>query len=950
MHHIKRFHPSITQHKHQSIMQNYHPMIVGHCQQLPTPTQKQKVSAFLCKDIPIFEKLKQSPILIRKSKAKKRSLEMAANINIHSTLDAMVPLSKRQRMTSNVAISNQSCTHTSQTTIQLQQKQPSRSQQEQQLCSSAVDHRLDKRLHQCNNKKRQGNSFGYNTHVANSKLQDDTSHDGEPHLKRRRLLCESNNVHHSTTTRMPQNNPNRDIMARHPTTYNPTRNIHYQMIKTIQQQARHASPNGNRNKNIKCPNKVASCRIVTKQETGKCRKTPNIMFIPNILNDVLSYLDFSEIFKLGGLSKFHEKEFYIGFGINKKLNDENFNLYFEYNNGYIVNILKKQISNNLLNIAMYGLQCINYKMGKWFIKNSVPSSNKNNNCITTTGERQKLSILSFHIHSGNKNDYIFEWSKNTQMIVECAGEDAHTSYLHTSTICTNVINPLFEYCGCRFKLHNENTFSFITRGHTQSNDNVNNCCSTGNSCNNGDCNSKFCCTRTGFIYSTNINPFRELHSQMKQLRKQISCSSFDVNHVTEYMIIGNIYHINPLCNTFDHLLHSNNYFRQTLMNKKAECVDIDKNNNNLKLYKHGNHLTYLWKNMRSVKCCFSWCDRWNGVVHGRPFLFSDLSLRGDFGQYQKFMQFEQSKPENVNRKSKIKKGTDALVAMFLRLDILDEMIYLPTRVPFTHYILLFLLKPKLLLQYKQNLLDSMIPLTKSEEYEFALYDNPRYSPDNRIKFLWKLLFSTKFARMFNQLGLLLEDHSYIDLRKRINKLKNSFDVFRKEWELDKYKTFVHNETKQRQLYHDFQIVIQALFGFCAWYSRNNGRKTGIYTIANMIEQGRENGITTANEPDGMIPTEKQDLIRVCLFAAQNIHDKFINVLPRTEDELRSLWNVMTHEADVYTVKHGLQYPRFDKIFQSKKKPRCARIVFASVSNLNVFVSNLWEIGQRLNCT
>lgn len=129
-----------------------------------------------------------------------------------------------------------------------------------------------------------------------------------------------------------------------------------------------------------------------------------------------------------------------------------------------------------------------------------------------------------------------------------------------------------------------------------------------------------------------------------------------------------------------------------------------------------------------------------------------------------------------------------------------------------------------------------------------------------------------------------------------------------------------------------------------------GTQTGIYTIADMIERYRIRRMTTANDGVSTITPQKQHLVTVCSFAAQNIHDKFINVMPRTEDELHSLWNVMMHEGDMDTVKYDFQYPKCDKIFQYSKKPRCAPIVFASVSNLDVFISNLWEIGQRLHCT
>ena len=677
----------------------------------------------------------------------------------------------------------------------------------------------------------------------------------------------------------------------------------------------------------------------------------NILSISNILSDVLNCLDFNEIFKLRRLSKFHEKEFYFKFGINKKLYDENFHLYFEYNNGYIVNILKKQISNNFLNIAMYSLQCINYKMGKWLIKNliisppnSIMSSNTDDDIMDIP---HQLNLLSFRIYAendknDNKNDYIFDWSKNTQTILECGG-NRHTSYFHTSSICNNVINYMFTYHGCRFKLHNENTFSFIT--HTQSNDNVDNCCSTGNSCNKSVCNSNFCSTGTGFIYSAYVNPFCELHSQIKQLKKQVSCLSFDINHMTEYMIIGNIYHIKPLCNTLSTLLHSNNSncFRQTIMHKKGECFKID-NKNQRSWYKHNNHLMYLWNNMGLIKSSFSNTDKEMYIIEGRQSFFSDLSLKGDFSHYSKFL-------EVYDHYSTVLQGIEVLISMFLRTDLLDTFVFPSMYSIYTRQMLLCLLKPKTLLLHRQHLLDSMIPLNETEEFEFALYENPRYSPENRLKFLWKLLFSTKFSYSHNRAATNFFQDLHIELRHCINKLYNSFEYFAKEWELDKYESMKNDPRKQYQLYGNFRIIIQALFGFCDCYNRKYGMESGIYTIADLIGKKRDELIENSDSKNHLAMETDENFVTVNSFATGDIRKKFVNVLPRSELELHSLWKFMTKDIAEKKIAWCLQKPRFELIFHklNQRQDSTNQIVFDAVKDIDLFVSNLWDIGVSLGC-
>ena len=908
--------------------------------------QQWNLNAFSCKDIPIIEKLNQtqwkppptsntsSP---NRRQGSKRLFKFMIKIDDHFHFDELKPALKRQRIVPNIPnkYHNGSITRAlvSPTTtpqppiniVNLQSVNPYKHG------LTAQRRGLDKRPRQSN--KRTRDSCAYNTLIDNARY--DAQID-EPRL------CHSSKCF---TTATPQNKSKRPFTSC-TSMHNQSRNTHH---ATTQATSKQRIVNGLLfNRNRKCT-AITSCNTFNNQENRTSSKPKNILFISNILSDVMSCLGFHEIFKLRGLSKFHEKEFYFKFKINKKYKDDNFDIYFECNNGYVLNILKTQISNNILNIAMYGLQCINYKMKKWFIKNVQ----KTDNDCTTVDIPQRLNVLSFEIHSEfeiddnsnyNESDYIFEWSKNTQTIVDVERKvtTIHPSYLYTSSICNNVINPLFKYHGCQKKLlHN------LNNNNHQNKNKFSNCCGNGNSCNKSDCNSHFCSPGTGFIYSIDINPFRELYSQIKQLEKQVSCLSFDVNHMTEYMIIGNIYHIYPLCNTSNYLIHSNDCFRDTIMNKKAECFEIDKNNNK-KWYKHGNNLMYLWNNMGLMRNCFSGCDRWPFAMKGRSSLLSDLAVKGDFSQYNKFV--EKERHVGKIEYPSIKDGIDLLETLFVKLDFLDNLLYTPAAIFFTQHMLLCLLKPKLLLEHKQNLLNAMMPLSETEEYEFALYDNPRYFPKNRIAFLWKLLFSTKFSRNHNRLALFYEcdDDIYIELREYITKLYNSFTEFKKEWYLDKYDTLKNNEIEQKQLYQDFRIVIQALFGWSEWYNRWDGsqKQSGYYTIADDIHKYRNE----CNNNDKHNAQCNKDFEIVESFAAKNIKDRFINIMPQTEKQLKNLWNVMIEDADQDDILYFLEYPRFDQSFQMHRQPSDKNgLRFDTVNDVSEFVEKIWDIGQRLDC-
>ena len=87
-----------------------------------------------------------------------------------------------------------------------------------------------------------------------------------------------------------------------------------------------------------------------------------------------------------------------------------------------------------------------------------------------------------------------------------------------------------------------------------------------------------------------------------------------------------------------------------------------------------------------------------------------------------------------------------MMALFLRSDLIQQFEHWRDDVRWAGCALKYLLHPSLLLEMKDELLKSMIPLTDKDLFNFDLFNNPRYHPRNRVKFLSKLVFSTIFAR------------------------------------------------------------------------------------------------------------------------------------------------------------------------------------------------------------
>ena len=253
------------------------------------------------------------------------------------------------------------------------------------------------------------------------------------------------------------------------------------------------------------------------------------------------------------------------------------------------------------------------------------------------------------------------------------------------------------------------------------------------------------------------------------------------------MILGHIYNIKPLFSRFRELLLYMDEFRHIVQFKKSIKPGCKEN------YYIEDHLHYLGRKMKDP-CILSQGGPWHYEITGRPNLFCDLSIKGNFLLYEEFAG-TLSKDDDIG--GAIMGHVFTMIALFMRLDLFEDF----RRKDFFccgRDVLLYLLDPSLLTQLKDNLKDAMIPLTSHDEFEFDLINNPRYHPRNRIKFLAKLAFSSQFALCNLKVNLVVGKDVYLRLRELINKMYNSFEFFSNKWHLSSYQDIGNEKTNRKR--------------------------------------------------------------------------------------------------------------------------------------------------------
>ena len=362
------------------------------------------------------------------------------------------------------------------------------------------------------------------------------------------------------------------------------------------------------------------------------------------------------------------------------------------------------------------------------------------------------------------------------------------------------------------------------------------------------------------------------------------------------------------------------------------------------LFKNPMGLHYLWSNMGDSTSFVGGDNGWWYVKFGRPHLLANLSIKGDFSLYQDFMKtLSDTNIAAWNCKSNKRRrhllglcggqlldSMFGLITAFLRFDLADNYRYPGRHMDGTFEALAYLLQPSLLLDIKKDLLKSMIPLTKKDLYNFDLYNNPRYHPRNRIKFLSKLVFSTTFTFSFLCIDINIKV-VYPIMRHYINQLYNKFDYFKKMWYLSEYDDLRDNEAAQREIHSDFKKAIQTLMCFCDFY------------FVGRTQRIRENRC---------IETIKDYLIRKNINDVVSIeqNDKLFDIVPTNEDQINNLvdflvcsdmyndyedgdfWNKLQHSrADVWVHDNFWWTPSF--------------ISFDRIDDVKQLLRHVWQLSK-----
>ena len=112
-------------------------------------------------------------------------------------------------------------------------------------------------------------------------------------------------------------------------------------------------------------------------------RTKSIIEMKDVLITISSFLALFDIISMRRINKFFCDEF------DFKFKCKNYNIYFEYKNVFIVDIIKQQICANLSHLSMHFLQLQNYGMGSFCFNvidgDSNDVRNKNiSNCHTNS--------------------------------------------------------------------------------------------------------------------------------------------------------------------------------------------------------------------------------------------------------------------------------------------------------------------------------------------------------------------------------------------------------------------------------------------------------------------------------------------------------------------------------------------------------------------------------------
>ena len=398
------------------------------------------------------------------------------------------------------------------------------------------------------------------------------------------------------------------------------------------------------------------------------------------------------------------------------------------------------------------------------------------------------------------------------------------------------------------------------------------------------------------------------------------------------------------------LLLENDAFRDVIQFGKPRKVEIleDENINiwAIEKYLGAFFSRFAWPGGECFSPTFKWSTRGNANINlkGRPNLFSELCMKGDFSLYEKYI--GTLKKSQLRSDNYATHGIFALMVFFMRFDLVENYIHYQDCIWEVNEILHFVLDPTIMVEYKNLLLkDGMIPLTKEDEYRMDIIQNiDKYHPKKRILMFYKLCYSTHLALSYSSRRVKYwrdhEIYTHEKLRELVNSLYHSFDYFVQKWHLMEYKDVANDKRMQHKMHNQIKMLIQYFFGFChlslshdksrrdAFLHR--GKKRGnTVSQARIREQGVECTVSPFYQFVDLLPQNETELKRLFYHVYMDNNEKWVN-LGRN------------------TITHYLEYPRFDHLYQQQVQPsNSTPFHFDPISKHKVFqfFCHVWEIWK-----
>ena len=575
--------------------------------------------------------------------------------------------------------------------------------------------------------------------------------------------------------------------------------------------------------------------------------------IGNVLSNIVSHLSIVEIIKLRRVNKLFNSELAFGFEC------KHFNVYFNYKNKYIIDIINHQYCDSLEHFTLFYLQSFNLKKSAFAFKRV---SDKNTHTTKKEDCRKEKSGLT--------HKYIFCVSINNNEFPD----DVQAS-------------PDFDF---------NVDFSII--------------CDYGN---------------------VKMNPFKSLHSEIKTIKNNISKCDLYGNSTIDMLQLCRHYKFKPLQNTLKELMINNGEFRNFVHCKERGSLA-------------DGWMSFIWDEMGLAEKLFSWFwDATKSLGGGKPAFFADSALFGHFDVYEEFIK---SLNGDVMKLRVFNLATHTIFAMFgvfLRGDLALNYVHHEKVFFYSAQTLAYVIQPQLLFKYKKSLIKNcMFVLNAKDEWEFDLLKNPRYHPNERIKFLQMLTNSTSFAQGLLHHVYIPRLHIRVELMNTIVRLMNSFDDFTNDWMLDKYSDLKGNNKQQMQIYETFKYCIQFLFGIGEYFvdmSKSTPCVTRFTPRHKTIIEANINGICDSSGLGIGAPMDNG-------FKFIDLNDDMIKNDRDLEFFIETLKCSRKH-CNVELILHNLQYPQHGNNLNrtvTSKHPdlTMSELRFDEVSNIYEFLQRKWN--------